>query len=274
MRVFVFGAALSLGIAQLALATSTDELIITSGVFNATITDYDPITNTGGHCTHTGPALDNGCADLYSIFGLYDTSPAGTIDVSTGVNAKGGPLNFNGWQISNFSGTSDSPGLDPSGLDLGAFVKCVSLAKGACTGVNALTVQFSDVNFNVPVPTGDFSTLLTNTGTGKANSVTQTAYFSNGNGLFGTTTPIGTVTCALTVCVPPSGTVNGGAIAAVSLYSLNIKDVFSGQTTSFSTDGNITATIPTPEPASVVLLSSLAVLIGFVLRRKRSRTAA
>jgi hypothetical protein len=226
-------------------ATTTDEVEISSGALTATITDYTGAAGTG---TCTG----SGCVDLNMIGGIYDTNgSAGAMAVAT--KAAG----LNGWSISGIIGNSNSPGLVPYGLDISSLTASCSLS--SC---GALDITYSDINFNVPVAAGGFVTSFSGTDTGNG-SVTETAYFSNSNALFATTTTIGSVTLAGSV---KSGSASGGPIAAVPNYSLTLAQVFTGSSgAAFSVDGNITAV---PEPGAVVLFGTLLVLCATKLRRR------
>jgi hypothetical protein len=54
-------------------------------------------------------------------------------------------------------------------------------------------VKFIDINFNIPVGIGGFSTFYSTTQTGASWKTSQSAHFSNSNTLFAETTLIGTV---------------------------------------------------------------------------------
>jgi hypothetical protein len=169
--------------------------------------------------------------------------------------------NFNGWNITVVAGSSYSPGLTPFGLDVTSLT--ATCDGGGCT-TQSLSLTYSDINFSVPVPAGDFLETLSTTQTG-GGTATQTAWFGNDNTIFSEQNLIGAVGPFSTSSV---GFASGGSVAAVAPYSLTLEQVFtdtSGTDVSFSVDGNITAV---PEPAAVVLFGSLLALCATGLRRR------
>jgi hypothetical protein len=213
-------------LASTAFGTTTDELTLTSGATTVTI-------------------LDNGAGDL--------TSAAGTVTYSN--------ASFNGWNILITSGTSNSPTLNPFGIDIASLT---ATCNGGACATQSLKIDYSDINFNVPVGAGGFSTTFSSTQTGPG-STSESAWVSNSNTLFAKTSLIGTVG-------PFSGsnhaTVTGGS-AGVAPYSLTLEQVFSdatGGSVSFSVDGNITAT---PEPVSIAFLATSLIGVGVLFNRKR-----
>jgi hypothetical protein len=229
MRQLAVAVVLAVGLGLTAFGSTTDELTISSGSSTVTITDN----------------------------GVGDVNPAnGVISYNNS--------NFNGWNISVATGTSYSPGLIPYGLDVASLTATCDLV-GGCT-TQSLIVTYSDINFNTPVPIGDFLQTFSTTDSGPGTA-TENAWFDNTNTLFGTQNSIGTV--------GPFGTSNigftsGGTVAAVPNYSLTLQQVFTDTSAtsavSFSADGNITAV---PEPAAVVLFGSLLALCATGLRRRR-----
>ena len=240
MKRLLLAGALVLGVGQMVFASTTDALKLTSGALTATISD-------------NGACVGSGCGTLSG-----DLNPGNGTDTISGT--------LNGWTVNIVSGTSHSPGLTPFGLDVTSLTAVCT--GGACSGiVNTLHVIYSDINFNVPVPAGGFTTSYSNTQSG-AGSTSESAYFDNGNGLFATTTLIGTVG-------PFTGTnhgsANGGPIAAVPSYSLTLDQTFtalSGSNASFSVDGNITSNVP--EPAGIALFGTVLALCAHRLRRRKS----
>src|ERR1700722_3287584 len=107
-------------LASTAFGTTTDELTLTSGATTVTI-------------------LDNGAGDL--------TSAAGTVTYSN--------ASFNGWNILITSGTSNSPTLNPFGIDIASLT---ATCNGGACATQSLKIDYSDINFNVPVGAGGFST--------------------------------------------------------------------------------------------------------------------
>jgi len=225
-------------------ASSTDELQITSGGFTATITDSTTLPLGSFTCTGTG---------CYSV--ANTTGIVGDSNGNAGTVTAGGDIN--GWVISVTSGTSNSPGLVPYGIDISSLTAACDAS--TC---GALDIQYSDINFSTAVPVNGFQTTYSATfGTG-TGSTSESAYFSNSNTLFAETTLIGTVGPFTT---SNNGSATGGAIAAVPDYSLTLDQVFTGtQGVSFSVDGNITV----PEPGAVVLFGTVLVFCATKLRRR------
>jgi PEP-CTERM motif len=189
---------------------------------------------------------------------------------TTGTN----PLNFfNGWEIT-VNGSSSSPGLSPYGLDLQVLATCVS---GNCLTM-PLDVFFTDTGFNVSVPAGGFQTTYsaTDTGEGATRAIT---WADSTDTLFGGGLPTGVGADHLGTVGPFSGsggfgTASGGPAEGPTAYSLTIEDIFTAGpsgTSSFSTDGNITATVP--EPSSLALLAS-GLLVMILLKRRRQTIGA
>jgi len=214
---------LAVGLAHTALASAEMELV--SGGSTVLITD-------------------NGAGDL--------DSTVGTITYSN--------TNLNGWVISVTSGTSNSPGVDPFGIDLTSLT--ATCASGKPCSTDSLQVWFGDTSFNVPA-TG-FQSDYSATITGSSASTSQKAWVDNTNTILGTGSLIGTIGPFTST---GSGTVFGGG-AGIPPYSLTLEQIFSagGHSASFSADGNITAV---PEPGAVVLLGTALVLCASGLRRKR-----
>lgn len=239
MKKLLLVLAATFGGIQAASATTTDALQLTSGGLTATIAD-------NGTCTGTG------CAGIVNNGDLNPTAGTDTISGS-----------LNGWTLNIVSGTSHSPGSVPFAIDITSLTASCTLG-GGCTGANSLHVIFSDINFASAVAPGGFTTSYSDTQSG-AGTTSESAFFSNTNGLFAETSLIGTVG-------PFSGTnagaANGGAIAAVPLYSLTLDQVFSAAgPTGFSVDGNITV----PEPGTLALFGVGLLGLGAALRwRKRA----
>src|SRR5579885_2420955 len=166
MKRLFLAAMLVVGVAGMALATTTDEIRISSGALTATITDYNG--STGGTCSGTG------CGSIANILGIYDTAAAaGTVTASSAATS------FDGWTITFASGTSNSPVVTPFGIDIGSFTATCDTTKGCAS--DDLTITFSDQNFT-SVVTG-FNTFFS--GTITSGSATQTAYVDTSNTLFG-----------------------------------------------------------------------------------------
>jgi hypothetical protein len=230
MKTFTLGLAFTLAAGMSAFGgTTTDEMTLTSGASTVTITD-------------------NGVGD--------GNAANGTITYSN--------ANFDGWNISVASGTSKSPGLTAFGLDLASLT--ATCASGGCTS-DTLTVTYSDINFSVPVGIGGFTTTYSSTQTG-VGTTTEQAYFSNLNTIFSQQNSIGSL---LSFNSSSVGSVNGGTVAATPNYSLTLIQTFKDTSgaVSFSTDGNITNSVP--EPASIFLFGTvLALSAGAFRRRKKS----
>jgi len=214
-------------------ATTTDELMITVGGVSATFTD-----NVFG-------CVGAGCGAL-----IGDLNPFASTTTVSG--------SLGGWTISITSGTSNSPGFHPFGLDVTSLTAtCVG---GGCTA-NPLDIQYTDINFNPAYP--GFVTAYSTTMVG-AGSTSESAYFDNANALFAETTLIGTVGPFIAT---GHGTVSGG-VGAVAPYSLTLDQVFTaaGGPVSFSSDGSISV----PEPGAVMLFGTVLVLCASKLRRRRA----
>jgi len=235
---FMFAALLSLSV--VARATTTDELIITSGGLTATIADNsNPVTG----CVGTGCAALSG--DL--------SGAAGTDEVTGSINS---------WIISISTGSSKSPNTTPYGLDLLSLT--ASCSAGTC---DTLDIQFTDINFDIP---GTFVSPITSnisvTGPG-TGSTTESAYVSSSNTLGAETTLIGTQT--FSTLGSASATVSGGS-AGGGNYSLTLDESFTGSNgVSFNDTGMITTAVP----ESWNLSSSLGMLgfgvVAVIVARRR-----
>lgn len=188
-----------------------------------------------------------------------------TLMISYSNNTSSGKLSytFDGWSI-NVSAFSNSPGITPWGLELQSLTAAcgISAAKGGCA---PLTISISDIGFTGPV--GELVTGLSDTQNGMG-SVSQSAYIGSGDSYFQQSSLIGSVTLNGT-----GGSSAMGGAGASGDYSLTLVDTFTATCTakgctSFSTDGDITAT---PEPGTLALFG--AGLLGcaiFVGRRRRA----
>lgn len=184
------------------------------------------------------------------------------------LSSSGGYSNpdLDGWDISYFVGTSNSPSTTPFALDLsGLTAACISRS------CSPLTVSISDDGFAGPIGANGFLTSLSETQHG-AGSVTQTAYFDQANTYFGTSGTIGSVALTGT-----GGSSTRGGGPASSWYSLTLTDVFTASCTSsgcvsFSIDGDVASV---PEPGALALFG--AGLLGcalYVGRRRRRESQA
>jgi hypothetical protein len=176
------------------------------------------------------------------------------------------PVSINGWNITTVAGVNNSPGLSPYGLDLTVVASCAS---GNCL-TTPLDVFFSDTGFTASVPAGDFQTTYSGTLTGSGTTRAIT-WADSTNTLFGGGLPTGIGADHLGTVGPFSapggfGTASGGP-AETGTYSLTIEEIFTAGTSgtsSFSTDANV---IATPEPSSLLLLSSGLIGLGFMKRK-------
>ena len=173
----------------------------------------------------------------------------------------------NGWTFVVL-GTSNSPSLEPFGLDSDT-IEAYCTGGGGCMSA-PLVVFVSDVNFSTAP--GLFTTLsvLNEPSTG---STSQTAWYNTSNGYFDGGTVIGS---AITVSgsVPPAQTGQATLSGSVSgPYSLELKDVFTsggstGPSNFFDAAGKIGET---PEPRSMLLFGTgLLVFAGLLRRRRRA----
>jgi hypothetical protein len=184
----MFAALLTLSLSVVARATTTDELIISSG----------------GTCTVVDNAtLSGSCGTL----GVDSNATAGT-DTTSG--------SLNGWTITVVTGISNSPSVTPYGLDLVSLTADCTLTTCA-----TLDIKYTDINFDIPVSTFVSPLTANNNGGG---STTESAYVSSTNTLGAETTLIGTQTFSATGSA--STTVSGGSGAGS--YSLTLDESFTG----------------------------------------------
>jgi hypothetical protein len=257
-RVFSMG---KLGLAFLSMAalfyaasaTTTDELVLSSGGLGATFLD-----NVGG-CS--GP----GCAGLSGDKSML----AGTLSISGAIN---------GWTITVVSGVSKSPVLTPQALNVSSFTASCNSGQGCASGAaGQLEVKFSDINFDVPIGAGGFQANYSGTiAGGGVTSTSESAYFDNTNALFAETNLIGSDGPFSTASF--GSTVFGSTVAAIPLYSMTLDQIFIADSSGsfFSVDGNIKAGVANngnasvPEPGALVLFGSVLALCATRLSRRRA----
>jgi hypothetical protein len=213
--------------------STTDELQITAigSTDSSTITECTSLGCLGATVTNVGPGAHM----------IGDTNPSAGAVAATG--------NFDGWSITDNTGSSNSPSLSPFGLDLTSLTAACTLA--TCP---TLVVTYSDTGFNVPVPAGGFSTTYSATVTG-GGTTSQSAWVTTADTIFGEGSLIGT----LGPFGAPGGFgfTTGGGAAGPGAYSLTLQQIFTDPNNarvSYSVDGNVTGGVP--EPASLVLLGS------------------
>ncbi|HLY17144.1 MAG TPA: PEP-CTERM sorting domain-containing protein [Bryobacteraceae bacterium] len=180
------------------------------------------------------------------------TGTGGTVSYSN--------ASFNGWVIDVVFGSSFSPGLVPYGIDITSLT--ATCIVGSACSANPLDIYLSDTGFTTVVPAGAFKSDYSSTQTG--GTTQQWAWDDTTNTIFGKGTSIGTVG---PFSGTDSGSVMGGGPAGPAAYSLTIEDVFTSGVSgaSFSTDGNISSTVP--EPGAIILLGTVLAFCSRKLRR-------
>jgi hypothetical protein len=252
MKTALLASLLTIGLGT-ALATTTDELMISSGGLTATITDAITVATVNTTCVNTAgsPCYDS-IANPTGILG--DGSPAAGTTTALG--------DINGWVIKVTTGDSYSPGVVPDGIDLSSLTAtCTAGAACASGSANQLVIEYSDIGFNAANANllNQFSATINGSGT-----ASQSAYFANcahmpcpSNYLFDEVTQIGST---ITLSATGSGTSSGGPTGV--LYSLTLEQVFTdatGGSVSFSVDGSVSSV---PEPMSLLLLGGCLLIVG------------
>lgn len=171
--------------------------------------------------------------------------------------------NFGGWDLTVVAGASNSPSITPFGIDI-ANLSSGCVGGGTCA---SLTIELSDINFNVASPTLMNNYSATDSGTA---STSQTAWWG-ANTYFDTTHSLGTVG-PFDGAGTFAGSSSGAGPGAGSIpYSLTIEQVFAGCTgagcVSYSSDGSITGV---PEPGSIALLGGALLFCASRLRRRKA----
>jgi len=236
MRRLLMAGILTLGIGHLAFGAVAQELELTDGTNTALI-------DSGGVLHLTGAAAGTA-----------------TVNLATGV------FTFNG-SVGNYS-VNVSTGEGSPLLPLGALdLNSVDTAPGPASG--PLSVMWSE-NGITTVFNGWTMTWGGTLSTGAGGNVAYSAFESNTNGFFATTTPIGTIG------PQGSGMVGGtkasavaGVAAPYSLYELITLNGVGA--TNYS--GNAALTPGVPEPASVLLFGCVVLAVATALRRKVNNKA-
>jgi hypothetical protein len=173
--------------------------------------------------------------------------------------------NFNGWAFTSAGGSSSSSTCNGATGGVGCLNDQTSTTN---TGAGTLTVYFADSGFNTEPGfiTGFSSPLQT------GSSATQTAYAFTGSPTLSATnlTPTpgsGQIGTALTILPPGVNGLASGGGGMTGPFSLELKTVFTDTAAGggYNSSGNIAAT---PEPASIVLFSGVALLAFGAIRRK------
>jgi hypothetical protein len=132
--------------------------------------------------------------------------------------------------------------------------------------VNALTIDYSDINFAGAVGSSFTNAYSVNL-TGAAGGTTRQTAWVGINTLFDHSSQIGTFVGDFTSPGVFSGTTSGGS-APTNPFSLTLQQVFDahGGNVTFSVDGSITSV---PEPGAIVLFGSVLALCASRLRRRQ-----
>lgn len=167
--------------------------------------------------------------------------------------------NFDGWDITLVFGDSNSPTLNPFGLDV---TNLLATCNGGNCSKDTLSIELTDTGFTTPVGTNQFLNSYSLTGATGSPNTSQTAFFDTTNTPFGT----GGTICTDTLTSTSGKSCTGGGPAGPGPYSLTLVDTFSpGTNVSYSSDGNVVAV---PEPASLLLFGAGLLGLGWFARRR------
>ncbi len=209
------------------------------------------------------------------------TNPPDTFRIASGTTYTNPDLN--GWNIRSLVASSDSPSVQPFGLNLNGLVSCLN-----ASGCVPLRVAVSATGFTSHAGMAAFGTgLVDNNAMGPGadtGTVVQMAYYDAGDTALSEAHPIG----AITLDGFGSGYVSGGAsgLAPTSDYSLTFVDTFTDHCAHsdcalFGIDASLDGILgdsrgdgssTVPEPGTLALFG--AGLLGCALFMGRRRRAS